>query len=144
MKGYKGMDSDMKCRGFQFEIGKKYRIDGKIKLCKNGFHFCENLVDVFWYYEKYEPHRIFEIEASGTIKSDGKESVAREIAIIRELGEAEINRAFYDNDYGNSYDYGGGYDYGYDYGNGNGFGKNIQKYLFLTERRRKKWKRVYV
>ena len=124
MKGYKGMDNDMKCRGFQFEIGKKYRVDGKVELCKNGFHFCKNLVDTFEYYAKHYKHRYFEIEASGTIKSDGKKSVAEEISIIRELGEVEISRTFYSNGDGNGYEYsyGDGYGYGYGCGNGNGDG----------------------
>ena len=126
MKGYKGMNGDMKCRGYQFEVGKKYRIAGEVELCKNGFHFCEKLFDVFEYYEKDEPHRYFEIEASGTIKSDGEKSVAEEITIIRELEEAEINRAFYGNGYGYGYGYGYGNGYGYGYGNvygdGDGYG----------------------
>lgn len=128
MKGYKGMDKDMRCRGFQFEVGKTYRIAGEVELCKNGFHFCEKLFDVFQYYEKGEPHRYFEIEASGTIKSDGQKSVAEEIAIIRELEEVEINRAFYGYGNGNGY----GYGYGDGYGDGNGYGKNIQKILIFN------------
>ena len=35
MKGYKGMDANMQCRGMQFEIGKTYKVDGEIKLCEN-------------------------------------------------------------------------------------------------------------
>ena len=150
MKGYKGIDSDMKCRGYQFEIGMKYRIDGEVKLCENGFHFCEKLADVFKYYEKSEQHRYFEIEASGTIKSDGEKSVAEEITIIRELSDAEVNRAFYGDGYGNGNGYGygngegdgngNGYGNGNGegdgngngYGNGYGYGKNIQKILVFN------------
>lgn len=43
MKGYKGMDQFMRCKGFQYEVGMKYRVSGDVKLCKNGFHFCEGL-----------------------------------------------------------------------------------------------------
>ena len=38
MKGYKGFDKDLSCRGFQYEIGKTYECEGKITLCENGFH----------------------------------------------------------------------------------------------------------
>lgn len=47
---YKGTDKDMKCRGFQFDLGKEY-VEEKAKLCKKGFHGCEYPLDVFAHYD---------------------------------------------------------------------------------------------
>ena len=41
MKVYKATDKDMKCRGFQYEIGKTAEVDGDAKLCERGLHACE-------------------------------------------------------------------------------------------------------
>ena len=49
MKAYKGFDKNMQCRGFQFEEGETYEEDRAV-LCKDGFHACENPIDVFRYY----------------------------------------------------------------------------------------------
>jgi hypothetical protein len=38
MKGYKGFDKDLKCKGFQYEVGKTYECKGKIEFCSNGRH----------------------------------------------------------------------------------------------------------
>lgn len=45
MKAYKGFDENLKCRDFQYEIGKEYE-ETNAKLCETGFHACENPIDV--------------------------------------------------------------------------------------------------
>lgn len=49
MKCYKGFDKDLKCRDFQYEIGKEYE-EERAEICDTGFHACENPLDVFGYY----------------------------------------------------------------------------------------------
>ena len=126
MKGYKGMNADMTCRGMPFEVGKSYHVDGKIEVCENGLHFCESLKDVFDYYEKDDRHRFFEVEATGTIKTEGTKSATSDLLIIRELTDVEINRNVYGDCYGDGYGCGDGDGYGcgdgYGYGDGDGYG----------------------
>ena len=122
MKGYKGMDASMRCRGMQYEVGKSYHVDGAIEVCQNGLHFCERLRDVFDYYER-DGNRFFEVEASGTVRTEGRKSAASDLIIIRELEDIEINRIAYGN--GNGYGYGDGDGYG------DGYGKNIQAILIF-------------
>ena len=63
--GYKGTDKDMKCRDYQFELGKQFDIsdDQKVELCKHGFHFCKELKDVYDYYALCGNHRFFKVRA---------------------------------------------------------------------------------
>lgn len=133
IKGYKGMDKDMRCRGMQYEVGKTYHVDGKIELCKNGLHFCQNLGDVFDFYPNKYGNRFFEVESNVPVCGDGKKYATATLTVLRELTVVELNRAIYGNGYGCGDGYGNGngngYGDGYGYGNGDGYGKNIQRVL---------------
>ncbi len=89
-RGYKAFDENMQCNGFQFRVGKTYTHTGRIVLCKSGFHFCENLPDVFVYYPRSS--RVCEVVAYGRVKSDGSKSVCSKIKIAREMHEHEIQK----------------------------------------------------
>ena len=61
--GFKGFDKGMKCRGFQFEVGREYEEDDAV-ICEKGFHFCENPLDVLNYYDLCESE-FAEVASSG-------------------------------------------------------------------------------
>ena len=78
IKGYKGFDKDLKCRDFQYEVGKTYETD-YAKTCKHGFHFCENPFDVFGYYPPCDSNglnRFCEVEGYGEIDKDDDSKIA--------------------------------------------------------------------
>ncbi len=91
----KGMDKDMKCRGFQFEVGKEYKIEhkGKIELCSNTvFHYCDSLQKVHEHYScnEKELNRFFEIEVLGEEVTDGQKCGSDHIKIVREIMGDEL------------------------------------------------------
>ena len=95
--GYKGFEPDMTCRGFQYEVGQTYELDGEIKPCKRGFHFCRNAADVFNYYGGYggEGCRYAEVEAFKDVIDVDDKSVTSRIRIVRELTRAELLEIMY-------------------------------------------------
>ena len=104
VKGYKVFNSDWTCRGFQYEVGKTYTLEGKPEICVNGFHFCENLVDCFNYY-KFDPNnKVAEIRAYNTILNNGKDkSCTNKIKIMKELSWAEVLRMVNSGDFNSGY-----------------------------------------
>lgn len=92
MKCYKGFDKDLKCRNFQYEIGKEYE-EERAEICDTGFHACENPLDVFGYYAPADS-RYCEVELDANDqKSDDSKRVGKKISIKAEIGIAGIVKA---------------------------------------------------
>ena len=91
MKAYKGFDKNLKCRDFQYEIGKTYEHEGPVKVCESGFHSCENPLDV-WAYYPITKSKFCMVNADGEIQRHGEDSkiVSASITIIAEIGLPEI------------------------------------------------------
>ena len=68
---YKGFDENMQCRGFQYEVGKEYKMGGNIKCCERGFHACESPMEVWDYYDMLTS-RFAKVEQSGKIEKEEK------------------------------------------------------------------------
>ena len=95
MKAYKGFDKDLKCRGFQYEIGKAYDEDGA-KLCDKGFHACEHPLDCFRYYPPADSRYCeVELDGNGERYSDDTKVCGKHIKIGGEIGiKGLIHAAF--------------------------------------------------
>ena len=87
IRGFKGFDKDLKCRGFQYKVGKTYDLKGEVECCKRGFHFCENPLEVFYYYTPNNS-RFCQVEGGGSVdtsKIDSKVATSH-IHISEEIG----------------------------------------------------------
>ncbi len=91
IKSYKGFDKNMQCRGFQYEVGKEYEMDGEIKCCNRGFHACKYPLEVWDYYDMLNS-RFAEVEQSGKIDEEEKSTkvCSSHIKIKAELKLADI------------------------------------------------------
>ena len=88
MKVYKATDKDMKCRGFQYELGKTAEVDGDIELCEKGLHACEMPLDVLGYYAPGDGSRYFdaELEDVSDEKSADTKRVGKKLTLSAEIG----------------------------------------------------------
>ena len=94
MKAYKGFNKDMTCRGFQYEEGKEYECEGKVKVCENGFHACERPLDCFEYYNPAESV-YHEVELDGEISesTDDTKVAASKIKVGAQLNVLGLVKA---------------------------------------------------
>ncbi|HNH07735.1 MAG TPA: hypothetical protein PK683_04480 [Leptospiraceae bacterium] len=92
--GYKVFLPDWKSKSGDlppFEVGKEYTHDGELEICKSGFHYCENLIDCFNYYEWDIRNKVCLIHVDDSVSmSAGEKSVTGKFTIIRELDWNEV------------------------------------------------------
>lgn len=112
VEGYKGTDKDMKCRDYQFELGKKFDMPegAEISICSSGFHLCPELKQVFRYYDIGDGNRFFKVMAlvpkkqteetqtfwGMNFKQKSEKYAAKEIIFMSECTPDEILNAAYD------------------------------------------------
>ena len=86
---YKGFDKNLKCRDFQYEVGKEYEMSGRIACCERGFHACESPLEVFDHYDMLNS-RFAEVEQTGEID---KEKNSTKVCSSRIKVKAELKLA---------------------------------------------------
>ena len=88
---YKGFDRNLKCRDFQYEVGKEYEMNGEIKCCKRGFHACKSPMEVWDHYDMLNS-RFAKVEQFGTIDRENNSTkvCSSRIKIKAELKLADI------------------------------------------------------
>ena len=97
MKCFKGFNKDLKCRDFQYEVGKEYE-EEKASLCDCGFHACEHPLDVLRYYPPTEDNRYceVEIEDNGERRADDTKVCGKKIKIGAEIGIKGLIKAAFE------------------------------------------------
>ncbi len=97
-KMYKGFDKDLKCRDFNYEIGKEYEIEGDVECCDNGFHACENPFDVFSFYPIIDDegnfNRFCEVEGCGKADKKDEKTAFSKLKVKAEIGIKGFISAF--------------------------------------------------
>ena len=92
---YKGFDENLKCRDYQYVVGKTFEHDGAVKACKSGFHACEYPLDVFNYYPPLSSRfAVVKMHGETSKDSDDTKIASAKITIETEIKLPEmINRA---------------------------------------------------
>lgn len=121
--GFKGMCSDMSCRGYQYKLGENRITDDDeilnsaiekrgmtvpssfISLCNRGLHFCWDLRSVFYYYPFYAEvpeefgNRYCVVMSNGSIDSNLEKACTDSLIVLEEIPRYMIKE--YENVYKN-------------------------------------------
>ncbi|MCK9272948.1 hypothetical protein M0P65_05365 [Candidatus Gracilibacteria bacterium] len=84
MIGYKATYNGY-CLNQLYEVGQTHTFYGELIMCLNGFHFCQDLYDVFTYYNPNKDIKVFKVEALGNIITEYNKSVTDRIKILEEV-----------------------------------------------------------
>ena len=107
MKGYKGFEPGLICRGKQYAENTVFEED-TAKICESGMHFCTRPIDVLKYYTPCDVYgklnEFCVVEAlDDAVTDDGKEYCTRKLKVGEKIGldgliKAEVERVMADID----------------------------------------------
>lgn len=96
---YKGTDKDMRCRGYQYEIGNTEQTDDAVRCGDKGYHSCEAPLDVLRYYPMRDGNRYFSAEAGGKIdraENEDSKIASSELILKAEIGLKGLIKAHFE------------------------------------------------
>lgn len=92
MKCFKGFDKDLRCKGFQYEVGKEYETE-RAEICEEGFRACEFPLDVLRYYNPADS-RFCEVELDANDQThDDSKRCGKRIRVVAEIGLSGLIKA---------------------------------------------------
>jgi hypothetical protein len=91
----KGFDANLKCRGFQFEIGRTYTHEGSVEACKSGFHAIPSDVHPLTVFSFYPPanSRFCVVEVGGETDRESDKIAAKILTVQKEIGLNDLATA---------------------------------------------------
>lgn len=97
IKGYKGFEPGLICRGKQYKVGEVF-IEPESILCTRGMHFCKNPLDVLKFYPPVDnigiPNEYAEVEAlEESVTDDGIKFCTTKLRIVRKLSLTDFIQA---------------------------------------------------
>ena len=100
MKGYKGYNKGLICKGKQYAENTVFE-EENAEICKSGMHFCENPFDVLNYYgyvnDEAELNEFTEVEALGDcLTNDNKKYTTKKLKIGAKFSIMRFCKAFVD------------------------------------------------
>lgn len=103
-EGYKIFNEDWTCMDYCYAdengtaVGTVHEVEGEVRVCINGFHFCRKLEDCFEYYEPVKYKKIAKVRAYGEVIDWHEKSCCSIIKIVEELHWDDIRIKMIDDD----------------------------------------------
>ena len=100
MKGYKGFNKGLICRGKKYEENTVFE-ESNAEICRSGMHFCENPFDVLTYYpfvsHNAELNEFAEVESLAEVETDDeKKFCTKKLKVGKKLDIVGLCSAFVD------------------------------------------------
>lgn len=70
--GFKATNRDLTCLDYQYAPNQTFEMTDFVIPCSSGFHFCQNIFDIFKYYDDFKIPRIFNVSCEHALVCNDK------------------------------------------------------------------------